>query len=89
MFLKSGSTLNGLYVGTNYCQPVRLWSAGGLLLAWKVRVEARAKVRAIPKWLLSFLSPLSIDCEQHEQGGGEQWLLCVRQGGSGEGEMAE
>ena len=40
------------------------------LLAWKVRVEARAKVRAIPKWLLSFLSPLSIDCEQREQGGG-------------------
>ena len=89
MYLKSEPTLNGLYLGTNYSQPTSLWSAGGLLLAWKVRVEATAKVRAIPKWLLSFLSPLSIDCEQHEQGGGEQWLLCVRQGGSGEGEISE
>lgn len=77
------------YLGTDYSQPTRLWFAGGFLLAWKVRLEARAKVREIPKWLPSFLSPLCIDCEQREQGGGEQWQLCVRQGGSGEGEMAE
>ena len=58
-------------------------------MAWKVRLEARAKVRAIPKWLPSFFSPLCIDYEQREQGGGEQWQFCVRRGGSGEGEIAE
>lgn len=83
MFLKSGFTFKGLYPGANYSQLTRLtWFAGGLLLAQKMRLEARAKVRATSRVVTKhFLPLLSTGCGQHEQEGGEQVAALCRGGG--------